>query len=384
MPPVIARLLFVAATISMGAACRSEPVANAAAAPAPPPPAVHVQTVELRSVSPTEELTGRIAAVHDVEVRARVSGYVTAVRYREGADVAKGATLFTIDPRPYQAVLDRATADLARAQARAELGRTEAARADKLLASNVIPQAERDVAAATAAQANAEVAAARATVTAARLDVEFTQVRAPMAGRTSRASVSVGDFVTAGGAPTALTTIATTGPVHVYFTRNEPSFLRLGQHALGAPISVGLGDEPGFPHTGTIDFVDNHFDASTGTIRMRALLPDPDHRLTPGLHARVRVAETTEIPALLVDDKAIMTDQDRKYVYVLGAGDTVERRDLTLGRMFDGMRIVSAGLTAGDRVITNGTQKVYPGSKASIAPAAAAPVKAATSGGARP
>ncbi len=172
-----------------------------------------------------------------------------------------------------------------------------------------------------------------------------------------------------------LTTLATTGPVHVYFTRNEQSFLRLGSQALGTPVSVGLGNEPGFPHAGTIDFIDNHVDPSTGTIRMRARLPNPDNRLTPGLYARIRLAETTSAPAMLVDDKAILTDQDRKYVYVLGTADTVERRDIKLGRIVDGMRIVTAGLSAGDRVITNGTQKVFPGGKAT-----AVPVKAAALG----
>lgn len=364
----------------MAGACHTE--TPSAAAAAPPPPAVNVTPVELRTVSPTEELTGRIAAIHDVEIRPRVSGYVTAVRYQEGADVEKGATLFTIDARPYQAVLDRATAELSRAVARAELARTEAGRSEKLFAGNAIPQVELDLARSTAAQALAEVAAARATVEAARLDVEFTQVRAPMAGRTSRSAVSVGDFVTAGGAPTVLTTIASTGPVHVYFTGDEQAFLRFGSHAIGTAISVGLGNEPGFPYPGTIDFVDNRVDAATGTIRMRALLPNADARLTPGLYARIRLSESAAVPALLVEDKAIQTDQDRKYVYVLVAGDTVERRDIKLGRIVDGMRIVTDGLAAGDRVITNGMQKVGPGSKAMVAPEA--PTKAASNTGVRP
>lgn len=377
MPPVLARFLIAAALASSSTACTSQPTANAAPAGAPPPPVVAVSTLESRPVSPTEELTGRVAAIHDVAIRPRVSGYVTAVHYRDGATVARGALLFSIDARPYRAILARATADLARTRARAELAGTEAERAEQLLAGRAIPLAENQIAKATAAQAKAEVAGAQAVVEAARLDVEFTQVRAPMAGRTSRAAVSVGDYVSAVGAPTVLTTVATTGPVYVYFTGDEQSFLRFGATALGTPIRVGLGDEPDFPHAGTIDFVDNHVDAATGTIRMRARLANAGGRLAPGLHARIRLSETASAPALLVDEVAILTDQDRKFVYVLGADDTVERRDVKLGRTVERQRIITEGLRAGDRVITNGTQKVFPGSKATAAPPAPAPTKAA-------
>jgi multidrug efflux system membrane fusion protein len=339
----------------------------AAPAQAPPPPAVAVEPAQLHAVHTASELTGRVEAVHHVELRPRVSGYVTAVRYREGAEVAAGAVLFTIDARPYQATLARAQAELARATARRELTKIEAGRAEKLLASSAIPRAERDSLVSTAAQAEAEVAGARAQVELARLDVEFTQVRAPIAGRTGRAAVSVGDYVQAGQTPIALTSLVSLDPVYVYFTGDEQTYLRFASHAERAAVTVGLADEPGFPHAGTVDFIDNRVDPATGTILVRAVIPNADRRLTPGLYARVRLPEGEPVQAIEIDDKAVLTDQDRKYVYVLGAGDTVERKDVKLGRALDGRRVVTAGLAPGDRVITSGIQKVFPGSKATVA-----------------
>jgi multidrug efflux system membrane fusion protein len=333
---------------------------------APPPTPVGAMAVELRQVDPANELSGRVEAVSQVEIRARVGGYVTAVRYREGEEVAAGAVLFTIDARPYQAALARATADLTRARARVAFTRSEAARAEKLLAQNAIANAERDTLASLAVQAEAEEQAARATVELARLEVEFTQVRAPIAGRTGQALVTRGDYVAAGPAPTLLTTIVSVDPVHVYFTGDEQSYLRFASHANNAPIFVGLADEEGFPHAGKVDFVDNRLDAATGTIRVRAVVPNPDKRFTPGLYARVRIGEGTSVKAMLVDDKAILTDQDRKYVYTVGAGDAVERRDIKLGRVIDGLRVVTDGLKPGDRVIVSGIQKIFPGAKVAV------------------
>lgn len=344
----------------------------AAPAQAPPPPAVTVAPAELRTLHPTNELTGRVEAVHRVELRPRVTGHVTAVSYREGAEVAAGAVLFTIDPRPYQATLARARAELARATARVALTQLEAGRAEKLLATSAIPRAERDSLVSTAAQAEAEVAGARAQVELARLDVEFTQVRAPIAGRTGRAEVSVGDYVAP--ASPALTSVASLDPVYVYFTGDEQTYLRFASKAEHAEVAIGLADEPGFPHVGKVDFIDNRLDAQTGTILVRAVVPNPDRRLAPGLYARVRLPEGAAVEAIVIDDKAVLTDQDRKYVYVLGADGTVARKDVQLGRAIDGARVVTSGLAAGDRVIVSGVQKVFPGSKATVA---AAPVKTA-------
>ncbi|HTE52746.1 MAG TPA: efflux RND transporter periplasmic adaptor subunit [Kofleriaceae bacterium] len=337
-------------------------------------------TVELRDVNPSSELTGRVEAIHHVEIRPRVSGYVTAVRYREGSEVAAGTVMFTIDRRPYQAALSRASADLARMRAKVDIAKVDADRADKLVAARAIARAERDTLASTASQAGAELKSAQAAVELARLDVEFTSVRAPMAGRTGQAMVSVGDFVAAGPDPTLLTTLVSVDPVHVYFTGDEQTYLRFAAHADAAAVSVGLADEVGYPHQGVVDFIDNAVDPATGTIRARAVVPNPDHRLAPGLYARVRLPEGNTIKAMLVDDKAILTDQDRKYVYVLGPGDTVERRDLKLGRIIDRLRVVTDGLEVGDRVIVNGIQKVFPGAKVTVAPAATATAAAETTG----
>jgi len=366
IPPVILAQLVSAAAAS---GCTSE----AAPAHTPPPPAVVAAAVSVREVEPWDELTGRVAAVDAVEIRARVAGYVTAVRYREGSDVAVGDVLFTVDARPYQATLARATAELARARAHAGQTHDDAARAERLVAATAIPRAERDTAVAVAAQADAEVQAAAAAVELARLDVEFTQVRAPIAGRAGQKLVSRGDYVAAGPAPTVLTSVMSIDPVDVYFTADEQSFLRHGATAGKSRVFVGLSDETGFPHEAQIDFVDNRLDPATGTIRVRAVLANPDRRFTPGLYARVRLDAGGPVRAVLIDDKAILTDQDRKFVYTLGAGDVATRRDVKLGRMIDGMRVISDGLHAGDRVIVRGIQKVFPGMKVAVDAAAAQP-----------
>jgi multidrug efflux system membrane fusion protein len=279
--------------------------------------------------------------------------------------------LFTIDARPYQASLAKANADLARARARAQLAHLEAGRGERLLTAGAIPQAERDTLASTVTQIEAEVQGAEAAVAMARLDVGFTEVRAPIAGRAGRALVNVGDYVATGPAPTPLTSLVSIDPVYVYFTGDEQTYLRFASHADQSKISIGLADEDGFPHDGVVDFVDSRVARETGTILMRAVVANPDKRLVPGLFARVRLPEGAAIQAIVIDDKAILTDQDRRFVYVLD-GDTAVRRDVVLGRLIDGMRVIAKGLVVGDRVITNGIQKVFPGSKATVAQAAPA------------
>ncbi|HEY4243950.1 MAG TPA: efflux RND transporter periplasmic adaptor subunit [Kofleriaceae bacterium] len=354
-----AALLLVGSFLAFAAACNS-----AAATPptAGPPPAIPVgaKTAIGKQVQGWNDLTGRVEAVSSVEIRPRVSGPIVAVNYREGATVKAGDLLFSIDPRPYQATLARAQAELAHAQARASLAHIDAGRADKLLDQSAIPRAERDTLASGAAQADADVRGAQAAVELARLDVEFTQVRAPSAGRTGQALVVKGDYVVAGPpAPTLLTTLVSEDPVYVYFTGDEATYLRL-HDAEHTRVQIGLADERDLPHAGTVDFVDNRLDPATGTIRLRAVVPNTDHRLAPGLYARVRLPEGTAQPAVLVDDKAVLTDQDRKFVYVVAPDGTAQRRDVTLGRIVDGLRIVT-GVKAGEQVIVDGTQKIGPG-----------------------
>ncbi|WP_132998716.1 efflux RND transporter periplasmic adaptor subunit [Luteimonas arsenica] len=350
-----------AAIALASAGCSSQAAPGAEAAPAPE---VGVATVLSRQVRQWDEFSGRIAAIESVELRPRVSGYVQRVAYEEGSEVAKGDLLFVIDPRPYRAALDQAQAQLERARAEARLATTQHERAQSLIEARAISREEFETRRAATAQGNAGVRAAEAAVAAARLDLQFTEVRAPVAGRAGRALVTEGNLAQADA--TLLTTVVSQDPVHVHFEADERAFLRYQalarsgeRDAAGNPVRVGLADETGHPHAGTVDFIDNQVDSTTGTVRARAVLPNPDRVFTPGLFARVQIEGSAEFDALLVDDKAVLTDQDRKYVYVLGEGDTAQRRDVVLGRMVDGLRVVQSGLEPGDRVIVNGVQRVF-------------------------
>jgi membrane fusion protein, multidrug efflux system len=354
-------LLLSAALAAAISACSSEAAPNAGM---PPPPEVSVATIAAKPVRQWDEFTGRVAAVETVELRPRVSGYVQRVAYAEGQEVRKGDLLFVIDPRPYRAALDRAQADLARAQAEARLARTQDARAQSLIEAKAISKEEFETRRAATAQGNAAVRAAEAAVVSAQLDLQFTQVRAPIDGRAGRAMATVGNLAQAD--QTLLTTLVSQDPVHVYFEADEQTYLRYQQLARDGeradtrnPVRVGLANEQGYPHAGTLDFTDNRIDPATGTIRARAVLRNPERTFTPGLFARVQIEGSGEFRALLVDDKAVLTDQDRKYVYVLGAQNKAERRDVVLGPQIDGLRVVRSGLKPGDQVIVNGVQKVF-------------------------
>ena len=335
----------------------------------PPPPAVSVAPVLIKQISQWDDFSGRVEAVESVDLRPRVSGYIDRVNYEEGQEVRKGEVLFTIDSRSYRAELARAQADLARARSQAELGRSEAARAKKLSELQAISTESYEQRRSAAAEAQANVAAAQAAVDAARLNLEFTQVRAPISGRAGRALVTAGNLVSAGDAASVLTTLVSLDKMHVHFDTDERTFLhyaelarkgeRPSENGAGVPVQVGLVGEDGFPHTGVVDFLDNQVDSATGTIRARALLDNADRAFTPGLFARVRVLGSGQFNAMLVDDKAVLTDQDRKYVYVVDAKHQAQRRDVTLGRTADGLRIVETGLKAGDKVIVSGVQKVF-------------------------
>ncbi|MGE0580608.1 MAG: efflux RND transporter periplasmic adaptor subunit [Steroidobacteraceae bacterium] len=331
---------------------------------APPPPEVSVAKVVERRVKQWDDFTGHVAAVESVELRPRVSGYVERVAFDEGREVRKGDLLFVIDPRSYRAEYERATAELARARSEADLARSQDERTQALLEAKAASREESDTRHAAVAQTVAAVRAAEAAVARARLDLEFTEVRSPITGRAGRALVTAGNLAQADA--TLLTTIVSVDPMYVYFEGDEQVYLRYlelakqgARPASGNPVRVGLANEAGFPHAGVLDFLDNRIDPRTGTIRARAVVPNPDHTLTPGLFARVQMEGSAEFAALLIDDKAVLTDQDRKYVYVLGPGNTAVRKDVVLGRSADGLRIVTSGLAAGDQVIVNGVQKVF-------------------------
>lgn len=336
---------------------------------APPPPAVSAAPVLVKQISQWDDFSGRIEAVESVELRPRVSGYIDKVNYVEGEEVKKGDVLFTIDARSYRAELDRASADLARARTQATLSRSEAERARRLSEQQAISTESWEQRRATAEQAQAQVQAAQAAVDAARLNMEFTQVRAPINGRAGRAMVTAGNLVTAGDSASVLTTLVSLNTVFVYFDADEGTFLRYAQMARKGerpserdselPVKVGLSGEEGYPHTGKVDFLDNQVTRSTGTIRVRAVLDNADRAFTPGLFARVQLLGSGQFQAMLIDDKAVLTDQDRKFVYVVDKENKAQRRDVQLGRTAEGLRIVEQGLKAGDRVIIDGVQKVF-------------------------
>ncbi|MGJ3447947.1 efflux RND transporter periplasmic adaptor subunit [Enterobacter sp. PTB] len=335
----------------------------------PQAPAVSAADVVVKSISQWDSFNGRIEAVESVQLRPRVSGYIDKVNYTDGQEVKKGEVLFTIDDRTYRAALEQAQATLTRAKTQASLARSEANRTDKLVNTNVVSREEWEQRRSAAAQAQADIRAAQAAVDAAQLNLDFTKVTAPIDGRASRALITSGNLVTAGDSASVLTTLVSLKTVYVYFDVDEATYLhyqnlaRSGQGAssnhLALPVEIGLVGEEGYPHQGKVDFLDNQLTPSTGTIRMRALLDNAQRQFTPGLFARVRLPGSAEFKATLVDDKAVLTDQDRKYVYIVDKEGKAQRRDITPGRLAAGLRIVQQGLNPGDKVIVDGLQKVF-------------------------
>jgi RND family efflux transporter MFP subunit len=364
----LAPLALIAAGLVL-AGCSSKPPAP------PPPPSVSVAPVLQRDLAEWDEFSGRLQAVDEVEIRPRVSGYIRHVTFTEGREVRKGETLFEIDPRPYQADLERTQAQLEQARTAADLAEREVARAGKLVNVQAVSREEFD--SRTSAQANsvAAVHAAEAAVQTARLNLGWTQVRSPIAGRVSRAEVTEGNLVQAGPPDaTLLTTVVSLDSMYLYFDSDEQSYLRyIGQdasdggkawHTQRLPVYLGLANETGFPHEGRLDFVDNRIDPATGTIRTRAIFSNKERRFTPGLFARVKLVGGQRRPALLVRDAAVGTDQDRKFVLVLAKGDSLAYRPVELGRLSDdGLRIVRSGLEPGEQVVVNGLMRVRPGMK---------------------
>lgn len=331
-----------------------------------PPTEVNVAAVVQKEVTEWDEFNGRFMAVERVDIRPRIQGYVTRIVCTEGAEVQKGELLFEIDDREYRAALNRAQAEVERAQTRVARATRDIERGRKLVAAKAMSTEEWDQREAELKQAQADVAAMQAAVVQARLNVEFTKVSAPIAGRVGAAMITTGNLVD----PSAvLTNMVSLDPIYVVFEGDERTFLRYqdlirngdrqSARAGGNPVRVGLANEQGFPHQGVLDFVDNQLDPATGTIRVRARLGNSDRRFTPGLFARVQLAGSAVHQALLIHDQAVLTDQDRKYVYVLGEGNTATRKDVVLGGSVDGLRIVSSGLEAGDKVVVNGMKKIF-------------------------
>ena len=335
---------------------------------------VTVRQPIVREVVEWDEYTGRIEAMEFVEVRARVNGYLQSVHFKDGALVKKGALLFVIDPRPYQAEVARAQAELALAQARYERTRKDFVRAQKLLQSRAISEEEIDTRAAEQNQAREAVQAARAAVDAVQLNVEFTQVKAPISGRISRNLVTEGNLINGGSAQaTLLTTIVSLDPIYCYFDADERAYLkyvRLAQDGqrpssreVQNPVALALTDETGFPHQGYIDFVDNRLDPNTGTMTGRAVIANPNLTLVPGLFARLRLQGSGKYAALLLPDEAVGSDQSQRFVLVVNDQDTVEYRKVEPGPLIDGLRVIRDGLQAADWVVVNGLQRIAPGAR---------------------
>lgn len=339
---------------------------NEAATP-PPAAQVNVAAAVQRSVNEYHEFTGHVEAVERVEIRPRVSGYIAAVKFAEGQEVKQGDVLFVIDPRPYEAELKRAKAQLAHAVTARALARSERERASKLLAARAISREEFDARVSGSEQADAEVQGADAAVDAAALNMTFTQVRAPISGLVSKAAITTGNLVSAG--QTLLTTLVSIDPVYVTFEGEEQQLLRYvavheGQRTgriADASVLVGLSNETGTPHAGRLVFLDNEVDAQTGTIRARAQLANPDRRFTPGMFARVKLADREPYAAVLIKDSAVGTDQNLRFALVVGQDNRIQQRTLELGPTIDGLRVVRGGIKPGERVVLNGLRRVKPG-----------------------
>jgi len=340
---------------------------HSAQAPAAVP--VHVATVATKDVTDWDTFTGRFEAVDSVKLRPRVSGYIDAVKFVEGKEVKKGDVLFVIDQRPYRVQLEQAQAELARAKSQSELTKTELARTQKLLKTHAVSQEEFDRRASLYSQGQADVNAARAASDAAALNLEYTQVVAPIDGRVSRAEVTTGNYVNAGN--TVLTSVVSLDPIYVSFEGDEQTFLKYNDLAKRGErpnsrdtanlINIGLANESDFPHIATMNFVDNALNAETGTIRMRALITNPDRLFTAGMLARVRLQGSGKYSAPVIDERAIGTDQNRKYVLVVNGQGLAEYRSIELGGTHQDGRVVRKGLSAGEHIIVGGLQRVRPG-----------------------
>ncbi len=359
------RSLAVAASVLVASAVglffalplRSRAASDSAPATPPPAPRVTVAPVEQQLVTEFEELTGHVDATETVELRARVSGHLEEVHFQAGQLVKKGDVLFTIDPRWYKAQFDLATA-------RADVAAREAARAEKLLAASAISSEEAEARRAAAAEA-------RAALETAKLDLEHTEVRAPIAGRVSRALITAGNLVSgAPGNATLLTTIVTTGDAYVYADIDEATLLKFNRLVREGrilmrdgriPVDLQLSDETGFPRHGYIESTDNRVNPATGSLAVRLVFPNDDGALLPGLFARVRLPVGAPQPALLISERAIGTDQSQKFVLAVNRDNTVAYRTVKLGSTFEGKRVVREGLAAGDTIIVNGLQRVRPG-----------------------
>ncbi len=366
------RCLLAAALLSLLAACGQGQKAQAPAAP--PPPAVSVAHPLEKTVTEWDEYTGRFDAADTVEVRARVSGVLTEVKFKDGAAVKKGDPLFVIDPRTFQRVLERERATLEASKVQLEFSTKDLERARPLVANNTISQQVFDQRNQAVRTAQANVQSSEASVRTAELDVEFTRIVAPVGGRISRKLISEGNYITGGsGSGTLLTTIVTTDPMYFYFDISETDFLKYARldasgeressRTRANPVQLGLQGDKGFPYRGMMNFIDNRIDQNTGALRGRAVFENPNQLLQPGLFGRIRLVGSGEYKAIMLPDEAIATDQSNRFVFTVADDGAVTPKTIKLGPMIDGLRVVREGIKPEDWVIVNGVQKARAGIK---------------------
>lgn len=343
--------------------------ASAQAAPGPVP--VSVASVEKRDVAVWDEFAGRLEAVERVEVRPRVAGTVLSVHFREGALVKQGDLLVTIDPAPYAAEVERAEAQVVAAEARVTLAKGEMERGEQLWSTRNVSQRDLDQRVNAHREAQGNLRSAQAGVTAAKLNLAYTEVRAPVAGRVGKSEITVGNQIAAGPGTSYLTTLVSVNPIYASFNADEQVVIKAlkSLEVKGdayaqierIPVQMGTAMNDGTPITGRLQLIDNQVDARSGTIRARAVFDNADGALIPGQFARLRLGQAKSVPALLVNDRAVGTDQDKKFVLLVGPDNKVEYREVTLGVSADGLRTVSNGLDAGDKIVVSGLHRVRPG-----------------------
>ncbi|WP_186037400.1 efflux RND transporter periplasmic adaptor subunit [Burkholderia gladioli] len=385
---IAAAALAVVVVVAGGAFGVIRASASAPQNAAPPLQEVDVANVLSKTITDWQTYSGRLEAIERVDVRPLVSGTIVSVNFKDGALVKKGDVLFVIDPRPYQAEVDRTAAQLAAAQARDGYAQTDWQRAQRLIGDNAIAKRDYDEKQNAARESAANVKAAAAALEAAKINLGYTRIVAPFTGRASRAEITLGNVVSAGASAAPLTTLVSVSPIYASFDADEQTYLRyIGNQRDGrkVPVDLGLANESGYSRSGVIDSVDNRLDTSSGTIRVRARFDNADGTLVPGLYARVKVDGSAPHPALLVDDAAINTDQDKKFVFVVDAQGKVAYREVQIGSLHGNQRVIAGGLQASDRVVVNGTQRVRPGEQVKVhmvpmtgGDDAAAPVAAAS------
>jgi multidrug efflux system membrane fusion protein len=346
----------------------AQPPPQATAPPKPTEVLVDLPTTD--TITDYEEFTGRTVATRTIDIRARVTGYLEKVNFKEqeGRDVEKGAVLFEIDPRPYESEVARAKANLLQAEAHLKRLDLDYRRIAKLVESNTVTREQFDLAAGERAEGQAEVEIAKANLQTALLNLSFTKVKSPINGRASRTQVDAGNVVKAD--ETILTTIVAIDPIYAFFEVDERTLLRIRRYAQEAresqggdevPVMIALADEEGYPHAGKINFLDNRLDPSTGTLQIRGIFTNPDHILSPGMFVRVRLPIGEPYQGLLVAEEALGTDQGQKFVYVVDENNKAQYRRVQVGKLQNGRRVVLKGLSSGERVVVSGLQRVRPG-----------------------